>query len=100
MGFKDLTNSYMHWKFHINPHTSPLNMRINIVWGVYFLSHQLAQCRTENANPAANITWFKNKTPLLSDGSGRVKYGESCSSPKHLPSFIHPHFIPNLCETN
>ncbi|XP_039543112.1 activated leukocyte cell adhesion molecule b isoform X2 [Pimephales promelas] len=30
---------------------------------------KLAQCRTENANPAANITWFKNKTPLLSDGS-------------------------------
>ncbi|XP_077064754.1 activated leukocyte cell adhesion molecule b isoform X2 [Siphateles boraxobius] len=30
---------------------------------------KLAQCRTESANPAANITWFKNKTPLLSDGT-------------------------------
>ncbi|XDV32473.1 hypothetical protein PO909_003275 [Leuciscus waleckii] len=30
---------------------------------------KLAQCRTESANPAANITWFKNKTPLLSDGA-------------------------------
>ncbi|XP_067307294.1 activated leukocyte cell adhesion molecule b isoform X2 [Pseudorasbora parva] len=29
----------------------------------------LAECRTEGANPAANITWFKNKTPLISDGA-------------------------------
>ncbi|XP_073673897.1 activated leukocyte cell adhesion molecule b isoform X3 [Garra rufa] len=29
----------------------------------------LAQCRTEGANPAANITWFKNKTPLTTDGA-------------------------------
>uniref|UniRef100_A0A9J8B419 Activated leukocyte cell adhesion molecule b n=1 Tax=Cyprinus carpio carpio TaxID=630221 RepID=A0A9J8B419_CYPCA len=27
----------------------------------------LAQCRTEGASPAANITWFKNKTPLMTD---------------------------------
>ncbi|KAK9962044.1 hypothetical protein ABG768_007429 [Culter alburnus] len=30
---------------------------------------KLAQCRTEGANPAANITWFKNKTPLMADGA-------------------------------
>ncbi|XP_067221090.1 activated leukocyte cell adhesion molecule b isoform X2 [Chanodichthys erythropterus] len=30
---------------------------------------KLAQCRTEGANPAANITWFKNKTPLKADGA-------------------------------
>ncbi|XDV17223.1 hypothetical protein PO909_023120 [Leuciscus waleckii] len=30
---------------------------------------KLAQCRTESASPAADITWFKNKTPLLSDGA-------------------------------
>ncbi len=41
----------------------------------WFLSHQLAQCRSEGAIPAANITWFKNKTPLMTDGAGRVKYG-------------------------
>lgn len=29
----------------------------------------VAECRTEGANPAANITWFKNKTPLVSDGT-------------------------------
>ncbi|XP_043115653.1 activated leukocyte cell adhesion molecule b isoform X2 [Puntigrus tetrazona] len=29
----------------------------------------LARCRTEDANPAANITWFKNKTPLMTDGA-------------------------------
>ncbi|XP_026138266.1 activated leukocyte cell adhesion molecule b isoform X1 [Carassius auratus] len=29
----------------------------------------LAQCRSEGANPAANITWFKNKTPLMTDGA-------------------------------
>ncbi|KAI7800532.1 activated leukocyte cell adhesion molecule b [Triplophysa rosa] len=29
----------------------------------------VAECRTEGANPAANITWFKNKTPLASDGT-------------------------------
>ncbi|XP_016144138.1 activated leukocyte cell adhesion molecule b isoform X1 [Sinocyclocheilus grahami] len=29
----------------------------------------LAQCRTEGASPAANITWFKNKTPLMTDGA-------------------------------
>nr|CAM73165.1 si:ch211-190h2.4 [Danio rerio] len=29
----------------------------------------LAQCHTEGANPAANITWFKNKTPLIADGT-------------------------------
>lgn len=38
-------------------------------------SHQVAECRTEGANPAANITWFKNKTPLASDGAGRVTRG-------------------------
>ncbi|XP_051522077.1 CD166 antigen homolog A-like isoform X2 [Myxocyprinus asiaticus] len=27
----------------------------------------LAQCHTTGANPAANITWFKNKTPLMPD---------------------------------
>ncbi|XP_051962500.1 activated leukocyte cell adhesion molecule b isoform X3 [Xyrauchen texanus] len=27
----------------------------------------LAQCLTTGANPAANITWFKNKTPLMPD---------------------------------
>ncbi|KAA0701922.1 CD166 antigen -like protein [Triplophysa tibetana] len=30
---------------------------------------RVAECRTEGANPAANITWFKNKTPLASDGT-------------------------------
>uniref|UniRef100_A0A672LJ46 CD166 antigen homolog n=1 Tax=Sinocyclocheilus grahami TaxID=75366 RepID=A0A672LJ46_SINGR len=29
----------------------------------------LAQCHSEGANPAANITWFKNKTPLVTDGA-------------------------------
>ncbi|XP_042595321.1 CD166 antigen homolog A-like isoform X3 [Cyprinus carpio] len=29
----------------------------------------LAQCRSEGANPAANITWFRNKTPLMTDGA-------------------------------
>ncbi|XP_016356803.1 CD166 antigen homolog A-like isoform X1 [Sinocyclocheilus anshuiensis] len=29
----------------------------------------LAQCRTEGASPAANITWFKSKTPLMTDGA-------------------------------
>uniref|UniRef100_A0A673GRS4 CD166 antigen homolog A-like n=1 Tax=Sinocyclocheilus rhinocerous TaxID=307959 RepID=A0A673GRS4_9TELE len=29
----------------------------------------LAQCRSEGANPAGNITWFKNKTPLVTDGA-------------------------------
>ncbi|XP_056329742.1 activated leukocyte cell adhesion molecule b isoform X2 [Danio aesculapii] len=29
----------------------------------------LAECHTEGANPAANITWFKNKTPLIADGT-------------------------------
>ncbi|XP_052471806.1 CD166 antigen homolog A-like isoform X1 [Carassius gibelio] len=29
----------------------------------------LAQCSTEGASPAANITWFKNKTPLVTDGA-------------------------------
>ncbi|TRY93941.1 hypothetical protein DNTS_025224 [Danionella cerebrum] len=29
----------------------------------------LAQCLTEGASPAANITWFKNKTPLTADGT-------------------------------
>ncbi|XP_051966398.1 CD166 antigen homolog A-like isoform X2 [Xyrauchen texanus] len=32
----------------------------------------LAQCRTSGANPAANITWFKNKTPLVPDEMGIV----------------------------
>ncbi|XP_050985925.1 activated leukocyte cell adhesion molecule b isoform X2 [Labeo rohita] len=29
----------------------------------------LARCRTEGANPAASIKWFKNKTPLETDGA-------------------------------
>uniref|UniRef100_A0A671S450 CD166 antigen homolog A-like n=1 Tax=Sinocyclocheilus anshuiensis TaxID=1608454 RepID=A0A671S450_9TELE len=29
----------------------------------------LGKCRSEGANPAANITWFKNKTPLVTDGA-------------------------------
>uniref|UniRef100_A0A4W5QFJ3 Activated leukocyte cell adhesion molecule b n=1 Tax=Hucho hucho TaxID=62062 RepID=A0A4W5QFJ3_9TELE len=31
---------------------------------------QLGQCSTSDANPAASITWFKNKKPLVADGKG------------------------------
>uniref|UniRef100_A0A674EGZ9 Activated leukocyte cell adhesion molecule b n=1 Tax=Salmo trutta TaxID=8032 RepID=A0A674EGZ9_SALTR len=33
---------------------------------------QLGQCRTSDANPAASITWFKNKKPLVADGKGII----------------------------
>uniref|UniRef100_A0A674EH62 Activated leukocyte cell adhesion molecule b n=1 Tax=Salmo trutta TaxID=8032 RepID=A0A674EH62_SALTR len=40
---------------------------------------QLGQCRTSDANPAASITWFKNKKPLVADGKGtsNVKVDEA-----------------------
>ncbi|KAM3875134.1 CD166 antigen homolog A-like [Diretmus argenteus] len=31
---------------------------------------KLGQCTAQDANPAANITWFKNKKPLVADGKG------------------------------
>ncbi|XP_071214582.1 CD166 antigen homolog A-like isoform X5 [Salvelinus alpinus] len=33
---------------------------------------QLGQCSTSDANPAASITWFKNKKPLVADGKGII----------------------------
>ncbi|XP_056139682.1 CD166 antigen homolog A-like [Lampris incognitus] len=33
---------------------------------------KLGQCTAQAANPAANITWFKNKQPLVADGKGIV----------------------------
>lgn len=33
---------------------------------------KLGKCSAQDANPAANITWFKNKKPLVSDGKGIV----------------------------
>uniref|UniRef100_A0A4W5QSD4 Activated leukocyte cell adhesion molecule b n=1 Tax=Hucho hucho TaxID=62062 RepID=A0A4W5QSD4_9TELE len=33
---------------------------------------QLGQCSAPDANPAANITWFKNKKHLVADGKGVI----------------------------
>ncbi|CAB1349031.1 unnamed protein product [Coregonus sp. 'balchen'] len=33
---------------------------------------QLGQCSAPDANPAASITWFKNKKPLVADGEGII----------------------------
>ncbi|XP_062329204.1 CD166 antigen homolog isoform X2 [Osmerus eperlanus] len=32
----------------------------------------MGNCRAHNANPAADVTWFKNKRPLVADGKGIV----------------------------
>ena len=37
---------------------------------IYFLVPQLGTCVAKDANPAANITWLKNKTPLVAGEKG------------------------------
>lgn len=36
----------------------------------FFFSPQLGTCVSQDANPAANITWLKNNKPLVADGKG------------------------------
>lgn len=35
-----------------------------------FFALQLGNCVAKDANPPANITWFKNNKPLEADGKG------------------------------
>uniref|UniRef100_A0A8C8LM37 Ig-like domain-containing protein n=1 Tax=Oncorhynchus tshawytscha TaxID=74940 RepID=A0A8C8LM37_ONCTS len=46
----------------------------NLQFFIFFVlsSSQLGQCSTSDANPAASITWFKNKKPLVADGKGII----------------------------
>nr|XP_023678508.1 CD166 antigen homolog A-like [Paramormyrops kingsleyae] len=38
----------------------------------HFLPIQLGECLTQDANPAANVTWLKNGQPLTADGKSTV----------------------------